>query len=251
MEVMAVASGSSGNCFYVGDGSDGILIDAGVSCRRICDSLVGSGVSLEKIRGIFVTHEHIDHVRGIDVLSRKLGVPVFASRGTMKSFYLGENLRIVKSGESLKVGNLRVDVFDKFHDAAEPVSYSVSSGGKRASVLTDLGKVCSGVSGFISKSDFIFLESNHDVAMLEEGRYPIFLKRRILGELGHLSNLQAALAVLEHGGNVKKVVLSHLSSNNNTPELAVETFEKLMRERISPPEILVSDREEATGLLGV
>lgn len=235
MEVCALASGSNGNCFYVGNGKGGILVDAGISTKQIVERMAVRGLNPEKVKGIFVTHEHSDHVRGVDVFARKFGVPVFATRKTAGACFLCDDkklIRVIRNTEEVGIAGMLIEAFGKDHEAADPVSYTISHGKKRVSVITDLGHACKRVQEQVSDADFLFLESNHDVQMLREGDYPEMLKQWILSDTGHLSNRQAALCVLEHASpRLRHVVLSHISEHNNTPQLALKTFLKLVKER--------------------
>ncbi len=251
LEVCALASGSSGNCFYVGNGKGGVLIDAGISTKQICLRMAERGLKPEKIKGIFVTHEHSDHIRGVDVFARMFRVPIFATRKTAAACFLCDDaslIRSIRNTEEVNLAGLCVKAFGKFHDAIDPVSYMISHRKKKVSVITDLGHACKRVQEHVSDVDFLFLESNHDEQMLRQSDYPEELKRLILSDIGHLSNRQAGLCVLEHASpRLKRVVLSHLSEHNNTPQLAMRTFLKLVRERRDlKMETSLSTREEAT-----
>lgn len=231
MDLAVLSSGSSGNCFYIGDKKDGILIDAGISCRQISERLEKLRVPISKIRGAFITHEHTDHTRGAEVLSRTHNIPVFATEKTAKSLSC-DNLKIIENKDCVKIGGMEIESFSKSHQAADPVSFSISEGKKRASIITDAGFCCNNVLREISDADFLCLEANHDLRMLDEGAYPVYLKRWIRSDTGHLSNMQAGLAVLEHApSRLKNVILSHISRNNNTPALALKTFNSLIKER--------------------
>ena len=256
MELCALASGSSGNCFYAGNGKAGVLIDAGISAKQICLRMVERGLKPEKVKGIFVTHEHSDHIRGIDVFARKFNVPVFATRKTVAAGFLCEDkklIHVIQNTEKISLAGLSLESFRKFHDAVDPVSYTIFSEKKQVSVLTDLGHACKYVQEQVADADFLFLESNHDEQMLKEGDYPEQLKRLILSNIGHLSNRQAGLCVLEHASKrLKHVVLSHLSQQNNTPQLALKTFLNLVKERSDLHlQTSLSVREEATQVFRV
>ncbi|MFH1270097.1 MAG: MBL fold metallo-hydrolase [Nanoarchaeota archaeon] len=245
MEVCALASGSSGNCFYIGNGSGGILVDVGISCKQVCERLCDFGIDPRSVGGIFLTHEHVDHIRGADVFARSFGIPIFAPRGVLKDRFVCSDVELlnVLSG-AVKVNGLSVESFSKSHKAVEPVSFSVCEGRKRVSVITDVGMACKNVVDAVKKSDFLFLESNHDLKMLEEGRYPVFLKRWISSDNGHLSNEDAAECVLKYGSEkLKSVVLSHLSENNNSVDVALTTWAKKFYGKKDAPEIFVSTRE--------
>jgi len=252
MEICALASGSSGNCFYVGNGGSAVLIDAGISCKQIVERILSIGGRPENVKGIFITHEHADHVRGARVFSEKFGVPVFATEGTVHNSPLGfcENIKFIGSNETVERGGVEVEAFSKFHRSADPVSYTVSNG-KRVSVITDVGCSCGNVESHVKDSDFLFIESNYDEGLLENGTYPYFLKKWISSRDGHFSNSQSALCVLEHASaKLRGVVLSHLSENNNTPEHALESF-GLIRERNDlNPGVWVSGRG-VSGVWGV
>jgi phosphoribosyl 1,2-cyclic phosphodiesterase len=232
-EVSVLASGSSGNCFYVGTEKNEILIDAGISAKQISDRLTKLGKSIESIKGIFITHEHIDHIRGIDVLSKKYNIPVYSTKGTLANSYLDMgNINIIKKDEDIDFNGIKILPFSKSHDADEPVSYLIKNNNKKISIITDIGYCCHNVISGIKESELIVLESNHDPFMLKNGNYPEFLKKRIASDKGHLSNYQAALAVLEHGNKrLQHILLSHLSLNNNTPQVAMKTFNSILCER--------------------
>lgn len=235
MRVSALSSGSSGNCFYIEKNNSAVLVDVGISAKKVVERMNLLDLNPEKLKGIFVTHEHIDHILGIDVLARKFNLPIYATNGTISKGFLCSNKELInpiKNNEKIAVGELEIEAFTKSHKAAEPVSYSIYDKGKIVSVITDAGYACENINYNISKSDFLFLESNHDVKMVENGPYPYFLKRWVTGDSGHLSNKQAGLAVLEHGNKkLKNVVLSHISKTNNSPKLALKTFKELIKER--------------------
>jgi len=256
MRVCALASGSKGNCFYVEKGNSAVLVDAGISAKKIVERMSLLNLDAEKIKAIFVTHEHSDHIKGIDVFSRRFNVPVFATKGTIANGFLCSNREMInpiKKNERVEIGGLGIEAFSKSHRAAEPVSYSIIDRNKVVSIITDVGCACENTNEKISKSDFLFLESNHDKKMLENGPYPYFLKKWIVSDSGHLSNKQAGLAVLENGNKkLKNVVLSHLSRTNNLPEVALKTFENLVRERSDfNAQISVSLDSAPTGLFNV
>lgn len=256
MRVCALASGSSGNCFYVENDKSAFLIDAGISSKKIVERLNSIGKNPEKISGIFVTHEHSDHIRGVDVFARKFNIPIFSNRKTAESSFLCSNpdlINFIKTEEALDFSGMRIESFLKSHKAAEPVFFSLKEKNKKLSIITDAGFASQEVIDNISDSDFLCLESNHDVEMLIDGPYPWHLKNWIKSDLGHLSNMQAGLSVLEHSRNkLKSVILSHLSQTNNTPEIAFNTFSGLIKERKDlTPKIFVSTREQATNLFEV
>ena len=255
MDVSAISSGSSGNCFYVGDKNQGILIDAGVSARQIVERLADINRSPDSIKAIFITHEHIAHIRAADVFARQFRIPIYATKKTSQNGFLCSDedlINFIKNTGSENVCGLSVEAFKKSHKAADPVSYNVY-GGKKVSIITDVGYCCKNVAANVSDADFLFFESNHDLKMLEEGSYPYFLKKWIKSDTGHLSNKQASLCVLEHASpRLKHLVLSHLSQTNNTPQIALSTFKSLLKERTDlKPEIIVSERERSTPLFKI
>ncbi len=254
MRIAALASGSWGNCFYIEDrkAETAVLIDAGISTRQICARLQVLGLEPHKIKGIFITHEHNDHVKGADVFARKFKVPIFATKKTAANRLLCSEkslIKKIKNNDIVSVGNLQIEAFSKSHSAADPVSYTIH-GKIRVSVITDAGHVCKNIVSHISQADFLFIESNHDPEMLKHGPYPEYLKYWIAGDGGHLSNKQTGLAVLEHGsGKLKNIVLSHLSESNNTPELALQTFNSLIgRKTRFSPKVYVATKHSPTKL---
>ena len=226
----SINSGSNGNCYYIGNEDDAVLIDAGVSCRDTERRMIRLGLSMRKVRAIFISHEHTDHTRGAEVLSRKHGIPVFITDSTYKRSRMKVEPRLLEhfsDGEPVEFGNLRVHPFLKRHDACDPHSFTVSSDGLVAGVFTDIGTACDRLKSHLSKCHAAFLEANYDDYMLEHGRYPLFLKRRIQSEEGHLSNLQALELFLSHRPAwMKLLVLAHLSAENNHPDLVQELFSR-------------------------
>ncbi len=255
MKLSVLASGSSGNCFYVEHNETAILIDAGISSKSIIERLNLIGKSPTKIKGIFITHEHSDHVKGVDVFARKFQVPIFATKGTAENCFLcseEELINIIKNDELVDINGMRIEAFSKSHSAEDPVSYNIYNN-KKISIITDLGLISESVIESVSDSHILCIESNHDKLMLEHGPYPEYLKKWIKSDKGHLSNLKASLCVLEHASSkLKHVILSHLSITNNTPLLALETFSSLLKERRDlKPRIALSFRERPTSLFRV
>lgn len=255
MKIAALASGSSGNCFYVRNKDSSVLVDAGISCKQIIERLSLLGENPGNIKGIFVTHEHIDHIRGVDVLARTLNLPIFATQGTCKNGFLCSDeslINKIKDNETIKMAGMEIESFSKSHDASEPVSFQIKNG-KTISIITDIGYACKNVQEAVSDSDFLVLEANHDIEMLENGPYPMFLKKRILSDTGHLSNLHSSICVLEHGSRkLKNLMLAHLSENNNHPHLALSCFRNLLKERKDlKPRLMLSERNVCSGLISV
>ncbi|MGA2782966.1 MAG: MBL fold metallo-hydrolase [Smithella sp.] len=256
MKIASIASGSNGNCYYLENDNDAILIDAGISTKQIVHRMTNIGLSMSKVRAVFISHEHTDHVRGLDVLSRKYSIPVFITRKTYSSY--GKTIRepllnFFSPGKQVKIGKIHVNPFLKSHDAAEPCSFSVSSERKNVAVMTDIGLKCSNVISHIKDADAIFLESNYDDDMLQTGPYPSYLKVRISSDLGHLSNTQAGMIALEYASpRLKHVFLSHISENNNTPELALHTFNNFIKQKKDlKPELFIASRHKESSLVSL
>lgn len=232
LTVTTLASGSSGNALLVSRGATHILLDAGISARRITAGLRAAGVSPEALTAIFITHEHHDHINGLQVLTKKLQIPVVATNPTCQEIVQKAPgtrplLRSQRAGTEIQVGQLRVASFPTPHDAAASVGYSVSDGTCRMVLCTDLGHVTGQVEEAVEGCELLVCEANHDPDWVRSGAYPYYLKERILGDRGHLSNdagADLALWAVERG--TKGVVLAHLSSENNTPTRAYETVSR-------------------------
>lgn len=235
MKFCSLYSGSSGNCLYLENGDTKILIDAGVSGKRIEENLKKIQVDPHELTALLLSHDHVDHTKGAGVLSRRYNIPIYANSGTWEvaSTCLGkispENRIVFASNQELTLNGLSVIPFSISHDAGEPVGFSITNGKNKISIVTDTGEISSDIMERIRDSDLAIIESNHDVDMLKAGPYPYPLKRRILGEKGHLSNEVAASAVLELvEKGLRRVMLAHLSEENNFPELAFETTNSLL-----------------------
>ena len=222
MEFYTIASSSAGNASLVCHEDTHILIDAGVSCRRITQSLAVLNLTLEDIDAILITHEHIDHVRALGTLQKKCAVPLYASRGTAAALdYPAERVHAFAPGDAFTVGSLRALPFRTSHDARESVGYRIESGDGSLAVLTDTGCITDEAHDLALGADTLLLEANHDVELLTTGPYPYPLKRRILGEYGHLSNEAAAEFAVECvRAGTSDILLAHLSGETNTPDLA-------------------------------
>ncbi len=238
MRFCSIASGSSGNCIYIGSGQTQLLVDAGVSAKRIEEGLHELELTGQDIDGLLITHEHVDHIKGVGVLARKYGFPIYATAGTIERMKATASLgpvdeelyHVVRADESFTVGDIEAQPFTISHDAADPVAYHFCCGGKQAAVATDMGVYDDYIVQHLQGLDVLLLEANHDVRMLEVGRYPYPLKQRILGERGHLSNESAGelLCRVLHD-DMKKIYLGHLSKENNYEELAYETVKLEIR----------------------
>jgi phosphoribosyl 1,2-cyclic phosphodiesterase len=248
LSVCAFSSGSSGNCYLVRTDNAAVLIDAGISASKILTQLERAETVREEVAGLFLTHEHIDHVRGVRVLMKKLPqAELLGSGGTLDAVARAEGLagtafaaevpatrrRTIQPEEPIPIGDMTVRAFRTLHDAAEPYGYSISAGGKEVAIVTDTGAVTDEILEGVATADVLVLESNHDTKMLREGSYPWYLKQRILSERGHLSNAQAAEALTRLyslRGHKRVVLLAHLSDQNNTPALAERTVITLLAE---------------------
>ena len=228
LTICAIASGSNGNCYYIGNDQEAILVDAGISARQTMARMRGRNLDPMKIKAIFISHEHADHTHGARVLSKKLKIPVFLTSQTYVAMYA--NLRptaprFFTPENEIIVGSFHIFPFLKRHDAAEPCSFRIAYKGLQTGVFTDIGSACENVIRNFSQCHVAFLESNYDEKMLWEGRYPWPLKKRIASEYGHLSNDQAFnLLVNNSGSQLRAVFLSHLSAENNTPDTALRRF---------------------------
>lgn len=232
MRMCSIASGSSGNCIYVGTDATHLLVDTGISGKRIEEGLHALELSIRDIDGILITHEHADHISGLGVLLRKRGIPVYATRGTIEKIKETKSLGTIPEGlfqeireeEHFGIKDIIVAPMQVSHDAAQPVAYRFRHDKKRVGIITDLGIYNDYTVECLKGMNAVLLEANHDVRMLETGPYPYPLKRRILGERGHLSNELSGkfLSRILHG-DMKAVVLGHLSKENNLAELAYET----------------------------
>lgn len=232
MRFCTIASGSSGNCTYVGSDHTHLLVDAGISCKRVEKGLNSLEISARDLDGILITHEHSDHISGLGVLSRKFGIPIYTTGGTadaiLRSGKLGDIpdglFHEIREDEPFAIKDFEICPFTIPHDAAQPVGYRLETDGKSVGIATDLGKYTEYIIDHLKQLDALLLEANHDIRMLQVGRYPYYLKQRIMGDRGHLSNENAGrlLCELLHD-DLKAVFLGHLSKENNYEELAYET----------------------------
>lgn len=228
LDICSIASGSNGNCYYIGNDSEAVLVDVGISCREVEKRMARQELTMDRVKAIFVSHEHTDHVRGLAVLANKYQLPVFLTHGTRRACRLAIPDRLLHPLADLQrvdIGGLGVTGFHKYHDAAEPHSFVVRDAEVSVGVFTDIGRVCERVSHFFGECDAVFLESNYDEAMLLGGRYPHFLKNRIRGGYGHLANHEALDLFLQHRAEkLSHLLLAHLSKDNNDPALVEGLF---------------------------
>ena len=232
MDFFSVASGSSGNCICLGSDQCHVMIDAGISGKRIEEGMNTYDYTTSDMDGVLITHEHSDHIQGLGVVARKYGLPIYATKGTADAILQSSSVgkidpslfHVIEAGKTFFIGNLEIYPMSISHDAADPVAYLVSDGRHRVGVVTDLGYDDADIVSPMEDLDALLLEANHDIHMLQVGAYPYPLKQRILGERGHLSNETSGqlLGQILHDG-MQHILLGHLSKENNYDELAYET----------------------------
>lgn len=242
IKLCSLASGSSGNCVYVGNEDTHILIDVGISMKKVKEGLEAIDVDIRSLDAIFVTHEHSDHVKGVGVMARKHRIPIYTRpktfQSTIKQRAIGvvdpDLFREVKADEAVMIGTIKVVPFKSSHDAVDPLCYTFYAEDKKISVATDLGNYDDYIMDHLRDSNALFIEANHDVRMLEVGPYPFFLKQRILSDVGHLSNdLSASLICELYNELLDHVILGHLSHENNMPDVAFETVKLEVDSRLT------------------
>jgi phosphoribosyl 1,2-cyclic phosphodiesterase len=244
--IASLNSGSNGNCYYAGNDDEAVLIDAGISCRETETRMKRLGLLMEKVKAIFVSHEHTDHISGIAVLSKKYQLPVYITEATLKNcgaFIEKRSAVFFKAYQAVMIGNLSVNAFPKFHDAVDAHSFTVSYNSITAGIFTDIGKCCKLLTEYFKQCHAAFLEANYDTTMLATGNYPYHLKKRISGGEGHLSNEEALQLFIAHRPSfMGHLILSHLSKNNNRPELVQQLFDK----HAGATKIIVASRYKET-----
>lgn len=244
LKVTALNSGSNGNCYYIGNDNEAVFIDAGISCREVERRMKRLDLPMEKVKAIFISHEHSDHIRGLRVLSKKYQLPVYITPKTLVDARLNpDNPGYIKmrSFQTVQIGDLKITPFHKFHDAADPHSFVIQHNEVNVGVFTDIGRPCENVIRYFKQCHAVFLEANYDEEMLENGRYPYYLKRRIRGGSGHLSNDEAYRLFTEHrSAFMSHLFLSHLSKDNNSPEIVSSLFSR----NANGTRIVVTSREQ-------
>jgi phosphoribosyl 1,2-cyclic phosphodiesterase len=244
--ITSLNSGSNGNCYYIGNDREAVLIDAGISCRETEMRMKNLGLNIRLVKAIFISHEHADHIRGVVVLARKYKLPVYITPAALKNSpirFEKDVARGFKADKPVAIGGLSVTAFEKLHDAVEPYSFIVEDNGVKIGVLTDIGTPCEQVIRYFKQCHAAFLETNYDEQMLEQGKYPAYLKKRIRGGKGHLSNRQALDLFMEHKPSfMSHLFLSHLSADNNSPELVHELFTRHAKET----SIIIASRYKET-----
>jgi phosphoribosyl 1,2-cyclic phosphodiesterase len=242
--ITSLNSGSNGNCYYIGNEKEAVLVDAGLSCRETEKRMKRLGLHMDKVKAIFISHEHTDHIKGLPVLSKKYSLPVYITADTL--FHGRLELEQVVSFAAympVSVGGLRITAFPKYHDAAEPHSFVISGNEVTIGVFTDIGAPCEHLIKHFKLCHAAFLEANYDEQLLEQGRYPYHLKKRIRGGKGHLSNTQALAIFKDHKPLfMSHLFLSHLSQDNNNPDLV----EQLFTQHAGDTRIVVASRHAET-----
>jgi len=246
--IASLNSGSNGNCYYIGNDREAIFVDAGISCGEIEKRMDRLGLPMEKVKAIFVSHEHSDHILGIPVLVKKYHLPVYITSGTYleSKFHITKNLVYsFEAHQPIQLGNLFITGFPKLHDAIDPHSFIITCGNITVGVFTDIGMPCDHVVHHFKKCHAAFLETNYDEERLIKGRYPLFLKNRIRGDKGHLSNVQALELFIEHRpAFMSHLLLAHLSKENNRPEIV----EAMFAAEAANTKIILASRDRETEL---
>jgi phosphoribosyl 1,2-cyclic phosphodiesterase len=243
LQIASLNSGSNGNCYYVGNEEDAVLVDVGLSCKETERRMKKLGLSMQKVKAIFVSHEHIDHVRGLAGYAEKFSLPIYITDKTKAGCYHLTHHQTIhfNTDKAVNIGTLRVVGFPKMHDAADAHSFTISYNNITVGVFTDIGTVCNNLIKHFATCHAAFLEANYDDEMLENGKYPTFLKDRIRGTHGHLSNAQALDLFVQHKPNyMSHLLLAHLSKDNNDAALVQKLFEA----KANNTEIVVASRYE-------
>jgi phosphoribosyl 1,2-cyclic phosphodiesterase len=252
MEITVLASGSKGNCTLVRGGDGALLVDCGLAAREVLSRLSAAGCGDVAIQGILVTHEHVDHIRGVWALARKLKVPVYGTEGTLQDLPRDSSrghlpaLHPVSFLSRFDLGEFLIEPFPTSHDAREPCGYFIGDGDSRFAFCTDTGILMPHLVRELSRCDAVLLESNHCPEMLATGPYPESLKRRIRSRRGHLSNTAAAACLREIGGHIGAVILAHLSEVNNTPEKALASAREALGFYIGDVEVSVAHQHKVS-----
>lgn len=253
MHFYSLGSGSSGNCYYLGDSSTGILIDAGIPAGSIRKLLKEINIPIDAIKGILVTHNHIDHIRGLKLFSGKNFIPVYTTPNVWNSIEArlkssqGISVKKIEPEQSFLIDRFEINAFSVSHDAPETIGFRIVTGNQKLILATDLGYISDKNASYMKTANLLVIESNYDKEMLMGGNYPSFLKNRIASDQGHLDNQQMADFIAENCKNgLRQVCLAHLSKSNNTPEKALQTLQKTLAEKgiekTHQPEVCVLKR---------
>jgi phosphoribosyl 1,2-cyclic phosphodiesterase len=251
LQIASLNSGSNGNCYYIGNATDAVLVDAGLSCRETEKRMERLGFSMHRIKAIFISHEHSDHIKGIQTLSAKYRLPVYITEATCKSGKLLIDPALKRCFVAEKpefIGELSITGFQKFHDAADPHSFIIKYDSIIVGVFTDIGTPCKNLVTYFKQCHAAFLESNYDEEMLQNGGYPYHLKKRITGGEGHLSNKHAYQLYIRHRPSfMSHLILSHLSQHNNCPELVNNLFSS----PVTNTRIIVASRHHESEIFSI
>lgn len=238
LDFCSLSSGSSGNCYYLGNEFHGILIDAGIPGGSIRKTLKKLGISMQTIMGVLITHNHTDHIKGLYQLTRKNYLPAFTTPKIWKSILSPTNdissdcIREIGLQQKFHIGGFDIEAFPVFHDAPETIGFHICAGNKKITIVTDLGHICQTAALYIKAANLLVIESNYDEQMLLNGNYPPYLKTRIQSDHGHLGNHQTSAFLADNiSDHLSHICLAHLSQNNNTPELALQTLHQKLSER--------------------
>ena len=249
--IASLNSGSNGNCYYVGNNNEAILVDVGISCKEVEKRMGRLNLSLLKVKAIFISHEHSDHIKGVQTLSKKYSIPVYITQATLNNSHLVLEDLLVKSFRAYQkiiIGNLIINPFPKRHDASDPYSFVVEGNDIKIGVLTDIGSACEHVIDNFKQCHAVFLEANYDELLLQKGHYPYYLKERIRSGKGHLSNRQALDLFVNHKHEaMSHLILSHLSKDNNCPMLVKELF----TQHAQSTEVIIASRLHETEVFHV
>lgn len=263
MKLCSIASGSSGNCIFIGSDNTNLLVDVGISAKRIENGLDSIDIKPDNLQGILITHEHSDHVQGLGVMARRYHIPIYATYETVMAIrqikslgdISGELFNYVEPDKSFLINDITVEPFSTSHDASNPVCYTMEVDGGKVGIATDLGKYDDYIISKLKSSDLLMVEANHDTNMLLVGKYPYYLKQRILGDRGHLSNDTSADLISKLIEKKKQhIILAHLSKENNYEELAYETVIcELMRLGVdsSALNLNVAHRDAPSGMVTI
>ena len=248
--ITSLNSGSNGNCYYIGNATEAVLIDAGLSCKETEKRMRQLNLPMKKVKAIFISHEHTDHIKGLAGLVAKFALPYYITAGTFKRS--GLVMRQAPVGftafQPINIGSIAVTAFPKYHDAADAHSFILSNQGVTVGVFTDIGKPCERVTHYFSQCHAAFLEANYDETMLENGSYPIHLKNRIRGGNGHLSNRQALeIFIAYKPASMTHLLLAHLSKENNHPQLVQDLFNKHAKDT----RVVVASRYEPSEVFAI
>ena len=234
----SLSSGSSGNCYYLGNEFHGILIDAGISASSIRKFLRDMDISMQTIMGVLISHNHTDHIRGLEVLTRKNKLPAFTTHAIWRSILSPQKnisrdcIREIGLQQKFHLAGFDIEAFPVCHDAPETIGFHICAGDKKITIATDLGHICQTAAPYIKEANLLVIESNYDEQMLMNGRYPYYLKKRIQSDHGHLGNLQTSVFLADIiNDNLSHICLAHLSKNNNTPEKALQTLQQTFSEK--------------------